>query len=193
MSQVLSPGQLLSPEQIADLRLAGSKMHGADRRAFQAEMALKYCRGSARLCETVCGWKRQTVALGLEEKRTGIICVGAQSGWSGRKRWEEQQPEAAEALHQLAESHAQQDPTLNSTLAYRRLTAAEALTQLRAQGFSDAQLPGPSTMAEILNRMGYRLRKVVKAKPQKNFQKQTISSTISKLKTPHLTQAGSDA
>ena len=82
MSQILSPGQLLSPEQIADLRLAVSKMHGADRRAFQAEMALKYCRGSARLSETVFGWTRQTVALGLEEKRTGIICVGAQSGLS---------------------------------------------------------------------------------------------------------------
>jgi hypothetical protein len=32
-------------------------------------------------------------------------------------------------------------------------------------------------MAEILNRMGYRLRKVVKAKPKKNCQKRTISST----------------
>ncbi len=100
LSQVLSPSQLLSPDQIADIRLAASKMHGADRRAFQAEMTLKYCRGSARLSETVFGWKRQTVALGLEEKRTGIICVGAQSGFSGRKRWEEQQPMAAEVLRQ---------------------------------------------------------------------------------------------
>ena len=34
----------LGPEQITDLRLAASKMTGATRRAFEAEMALKYCR-----------------------------------------------------------------------------------------------------------------------------------------------------
>ena len=43
----------------------------------------------------------------------------------------------------------------------------EALKQLRIQGFKENQLPSKSSMAEILNRMGYRLRKVVKAKPQK--------------------------
>jgi hypothetical protein len=144
-------------------------MHGVNRRAFQAEMALKYCGGSARLSETVFGWKRQTVALGLAEKRSGIICVGAQSGFSGRKRWEQNYPQAAEALRQLAEAHAQQDPTFNSIIAYTRLTAAEAITQLSIQGFSDEQLPSPSTMAEVLNRMGYRLRKVVKAKPKKKL------------------------
>ncbi len=48
-------------------------------------------------------------------------------------------------------------------------SAAEAIRQLSVQGFSKEQLPAPSTMAEILNRMGYRLRKVVKAKPQKKI------------------------
>ena len=32
----------LSAEQIADLRLAASKMTGVTRRAFEAEMTLKY-------------------------------------------------------------------------------------------------------------------------------------------------------
>ena len=36
---------------------------------------------------------------------------------SGRKRWEEQYPEAAEALRQLAEAPAQQAPTCRTTLA----------------------------------------------------------------------------
>jgi hypothetical protein len=49
--------------------------------------------------------------------------------------------------------------------SYTRLTAAEALRQLRAQGFSEEILPCPSTMAEVLNRNGYRLRPVLKAKP----------------------------
>ena len=168
-------------------------MHGANRRAFQAEMALKYCGGSARLSETVFGWKRQTVALGLAEKRSGLTCAGAQSCFSGRKRWEERQPEAAEALRQLAESYAQQDPTFNSTMAYTRLTAAAAIEQLSSQGFSEAQLPAPSTMADVLNRMGYRLRKVVKAKPKKNSPRPTPSSTTSKPKTVRMKGEQSNA
>jgi hypothetical protein len=49
------------------------------------------------------------------------------------------------------------------------LTAAEALKPLRTLGFSDDVLPCPSTMAEVLNRNGYRRRPVFKAKPKKNF------------------------
>jgi hypothetical protein len=160
----------LTPSQIQDLRLAASKMTGAARRAFQAEMTLKYCRGSARLAETILGWSREAVAVGLAEHRTGLLCLGAQSAFSGRKRWEEHEPEAAEALQRLAEAHAQQDPTFRTTLAYTRLTAKAALEALRAHGVSEDHPPSPSTMAEVLNRMGYRLRKVLKAKPQKKLQ-----------------------
>lgn len=164
-----SPRGSMTKSQIEDLRLAASKMNGAKRRAFQAEMALKYCEGNARLAETIFGWGRENVEVGLAEKRTGIICLGAQSAFGGNKCWEEKHPEAAEALRQLAESHAQQDPTFHSLIAYTRLTANEALKQLSGQGFREEELPAPSTMAEILNRMGYRLRKVVKAKPQKKI------------------------
>ena len=171
--------QSLTPSQIEDLRLAASKMNGVERRHFQAEMAWKYCQGSARLAETVFGWGRENIKVGLAEKRTGISCVGLQSTFSGAKRWEDKQPEVAWSLQQLAESHAQQDPTFKTSLAYTRLTAASALKELKEQGFSQEQLPGASTMAQVLNRMGYRLRKVVKAKPQKKLHRQTTSSTTS--------------
>ena len=157
----------LTTSQIEDLRLAARKMKGASRRAFQAEMCLKYCEGNARYAETLWGWGRHTVELGLSEKRSGIICVGAQSMYSGAKKWSEKQPLAAQALKEIAEAHAQQDPSFKTSIAYTRLTAAEAISQLRSQGFSSEQIPAPSTMAVILNRMGYRLRKVLKAKPQK--------------------------
>ena len=159
----------LRPSQIANLRLAASKMTGATRRAFQAEMTLKYCGGDPLLAETLFGWGRHTVAVGLAERRTGIRCLGAQAACSGRKPWEDTQPEAAEALRRLAEAHAQQDPTFRTTLAYTRLTAKAALAALRAQGYSADQLPSPSTMAAVLHRLGFRLRKVVKAKPQKKI------------------------
>jgi hypothetical protein len=54
-------------------------------------------------------------------------------------------------------------------LAYTRLTAQAALAELSAQGFAKKDLPAPSTMASILNRLGFRLRKVLKAKPQKKI------------------------
>jgi len=165
----LSFADSLRPAPRTDLRLAASKMTGATRRAFEAEMALKYCQGNPLWAETVFGWNRQTVALGLAEKRSGIICLGAQSAFSGRKRWEDQHPEVAAVLRRLAETHAQQDPTFRTTLAYTRLTANAALEALSAQGYSEEQLPAPSTMAEVLNRMGFRLRKVLKAKPQKKI------------------------
>jgi hypothetical protein len=165
----LESHQPLRPSQIADLRLAASKMTGPTRRAFQAEMTLKYCGGNPLLAETICGWGRHTVEVGLGERRTGILCLGAQAAFSGRKRWEDTHPEAAAALSRLAEAHAQQDPTFRTTLAYTRLTAKAALAALGAQGYSAGQVPSPSTMAEVLNRMGFRLRKVVKAKPQKKI------------------------
>ena len=159
----------LSASQIQDLQFAAVQMTGAARRAFQAEMTLKYCHGSARFAETLFGWSRHTVEVGLAEHRTGIVCVGAHAAWSGRKRWEEKYPEAAVALRELAEAQAQQDPTFRTTVAYTRLTAKAAGEALRAQGVSEAQLPSPSTMADVLNRMGYRLRTVLKAKPQKKI------------------------
>jgi Rhodopirellula transposase DDE domain len=181
---ILAFRQSLSPSQITDLRLAASQMTGPKRRAFEAEMTVKYCGGNPLLAETSFGWGRQTVALGLAERRTGIICLGAQSAFSGRKRWEDLQPQAAEALRQLAEAHGQQDPTFRTRLTYTRLTAQAALHALRDQGYSEGQVPAPSTMAEVLNRMGFRLCKVVKAKPQKKIpETDTIFDNIKK-KTP---------
>ena len=129
---------LLDISQVSDLRLAAQKMRGAERRSFQAEMSLKYCGGNARHTERRFGWGRVNVELGLNERRTGITCVGVQSAY-GFKR----------------------------TIAYTRLTAQEALQQLKIQGFAGS-LPCASSMAMILNRMGDRLRPVMKATPKKS-------------------------
>ena len=158
-------------------------MTGAERRSFQAAMALKYGGGSARQTERVFGWNRDTVELGLNERRTGVMCLGAQSAYCGSWTWEEKHADVAEALWALADSHGQQDPTFRTVLSYTRLTAAAALEQLRAQGFPEERLPSLSTMAAVLNRNGYRLRKVVKAKPQKNSPKPTLSSPTLRTRT----------
>jgi hypothetical protein len=73
----------------------------------------------------------------------------------------------AEALRQLADVQAPQDPTLRTSLPYTRLPAQAALEARRAQGDREELLPSPSTRAEGLHHLGFRLRKVVKAKPHK--------------------------
>ena len=78
----------LNPDYIEDIRPAASKMHGYECRSYMAEMTVKYCKGSIRRAETVSGWSRKAAETGLGEKRTGIICIGAQSVRSGRTLWE---------------------------------------------------------------------------------------------------------
>ena len=169
----------LATGHIEDIKLAASKMARVERRAFQARMAAKYCAGSPRRAEALFGWSRDAVALGLHEQRTGMVCLSAQSALSGRMLWEEKYPDAAAVLWEVAEAHTQQDPSFRGSLSYTRLTAAEALRQLRAQGFAEEVLPSPSTMAEVLNRNGYRLRAVLKAEPRKTSRKPTPSSPTS--------------
>lgn len=192
MSKIESSNKNLNIEQIEDLRLAASKMLGEKRREFQASIAIKYCQGSARKTERVLGWNRKTVKLGLAEKRSGIICKGAQAERCGDKRWEEKHRSAANALVQIAEAHGQQDPTFKTSIAYTRLTAAQALEELKKQGYPKQELPAPSTIAVIFNRLGYRLRPVMKAKPQKKLQKPMPSSRTSSKKTNRVQQESRD-
>jgi len=132
-------------------------------------MTLKYGDGNARRAEEVFGWGRQNIAVGMAEKRTGIECLSLHAAFSGRPRWEDQYPQAAEALRELAWAHAQPDPTFRPPVSYTRLTAKTAREGLHQKGIEEALLPAPSTMAVILNRLGFRLRNVVKSKPLKKL------------------------
>ena len=145
-----------------DIKRAATNMLGERRRLFQAEMALKYCGGIPRQAETLFGWSRQTVQLGLHEKRSGIICLGAQAAFCGDKLWEEKHPDVAEALWHFIKNRHTVSPV-------RRLTAKAAIQQLRSQGFDDEVLPSMSTMAEVLNRNGYHLRSGGRKKTQRSL------------------------
>lgn len=176
-----APDNVLTAGHIEDIKLAASKMARVERRTFQAEMTTKYCEGKPRRAETLFGWSRDAVELGLHEKRTGVVCLSAQPAFSGRLLWEEKYPEAATALWEVAEAHTQQDPSFRGPLSYTRLTAARALQELGNRGFADAVLPSPGTMAEIRN------------KPQKKFRKPTPSSTTSGSRTSPATTRASRA
>lgn len=77
---------------LEDVRLAARKFMVTTRRAFQAEMALKYCGSGAWGTEDVFGWSRHAVQPGLHEKCKGTICLGLHAFCCGAKRWEKRTP-----------------------------------------------------------------------------------------------------
>lgn len=170
---------VLSPSAVQDIRLAAKKLTGFKRREYQAEMAVKYCKSSARLAETRFGWDRTTVAKALGEKRTGIRCLDNYSQ-RGRKRTEDLHPEVQHAIVKLAEPQAQADPKFQTTLAYTRVTATAVRHELLKDPKLAPHVPCRETVGAILNRLNYRIRPVKKTDPEKRFPRQTPFSTTSK-------------
>lgn len=160
------------------IRSAARKLTGFQRRQFQAEMAIKYCLGNPRRAEHVFGWGRDAVNTGLNELRTGIRCVENYST-RGRRKSEEKSPELVQEIQALVEPESQADPKFQTPLAYTRITAKAVHERLVANTAGDGRhVPAERTVYDILNRLGYRLRRVQKTKPQKKSKKPTPSSTI---------------
>lgn len=148
------------------LRLAADHLTGHPKRAFQAEVALALCGGSARRAERRFGWGRAAVHTGLRERATGIRCVG-HSPARGRVRMEDADPTLAADIREVVEPRTHADPELKTDRRYTDLAAREVLDRLRIKGYTDAGLPSERTMRDVLNRMGYRLARVRKARPLK--------------------------
>jgi transposase len=166
------------------IKSAARKLTRFRRRQFQAETAIKYCQGNPRRAEQVFGWGRDAVNTGLNELRTGIRCVDDFST-RGRRKTEEQQPELIREIHALVDPQSQADPKFQTPLAFTRMTAKVVRERLAANtSEKDRHVPAERTLYDILNRLGYRLRRVRKTKPQKNFPKPTPSSTTCDKSTP---------
>jgi Rhodopirellula transposase DDE domain len=157
----------LTDDCIQTIRSAAKLLTGFKRRQFQAEMAVKYCQGSARQAEKTFGWGRDAVNTGLNEARTGIRCQDAYE-LRGRKKSEELCPELKEHIHRLVDPQSQADPKFQTTLAFTRITARAVRDALRNVPELKDFVPGRQTVGCLLNRLGYRLRRVLKARPEKN-------------------------
>lgn len=158
--------------------LAATLLTGHKRRRFQAEMANTYCGGSARLAETTFGWGRDAVHTGLNELRSGIRCVEDFES-RGRATTEDRYPAVEEHIRRLVDPHAQADPKFQTAFAYTRVTAKAVREALLAVPELAGQVPTRQTVGDILNRLGYRLRRVQKARPQKRSPRPTPSSPTS--------------
>ena len=159
----------LTRKHISTIKDAAEKLAGAKRRAFQAKVALDYLGGNARCAEEIFGWSRQTVTVGLNELRTGIICLGDFSA-RGDRNFEEKNPQLEQDIRSLAEPDSQVDPKFQSPFLYARITAkAMRKALIEKKGWKHEDLPCRNTIGNIMNRLGFRLKRVQKAKPVKRI------------------------
>ena len=168
----------LSDDTRSVILRAAALLTGDKRRLFQAEMAHAYCGGSARLAETTFGWGRDAVHTGLNELRSGIRCVES-FGDRGRTATEEAHPELGEHIRRLVDPESQADPKFQTPFAYTRVTARAVREALLAVPELAGKVPSRQTVGDILNRLGYKLRRVLKARPQKRCPRPTPSSPMS--------------
>ena len=144
---------------------AAKKLTGNRKRDFMAKVTEDYFEGSARRAETVLGWYRHSVQLGLHERRTGIVCVDNYQA-RGRHKSEEILPKVEADIRSLVDAQAQADPKFQSTFLYAQITARAVREALISEaGYQESELPTRQTIGEMLNRFGYRLKKPKKRNP----------------------------
>ncbi|MCP4214539.1 MAG: hypothetical protein GY765_07775 [bacterium] len=159
----------MSEEAKGLIKDACKRMTGAKKRSWQAGIAMEYFDGSACKAEREMGWGRESVTKGLKEARSGIRCADNYRG-RGRKRTEERIPGVRENIISVAEPRTQTDPAMKSSRTYTRLTG-KALRKIliNEKGYKDEDLPSENTLGNMLNRMGYNLKRVLKSKPAKKI------------------------
>jgi hypothetical protein len=149
------------------IRSAARRLKGHERRLFQAEVTGALCGGNPRAAEARFGWGRESVRTGQHEARSGIRCVEDFPA-KGALPSEVKDPQLAADVRSIVEPHTQADPELKSSRRYTNLSAREVLLALRSQkGYTDDRLPSERSMRDILNRLGYRIKRIQKARPLK--------------------------
>src|SRR5664279_437098 len=108
----------LSEQHIATIKDAAKKLTGAKRRAFQAQVAIDYMNSKPYLAEKTFGWDRKTVALGLNELRTGLVCFDNFKA-RGNKKTEVKMPQLEIDIVALAEPYARLTPSFRRCLNIR--------------------------------------------------------------------------
>jgi hypothetical protein len=149
----------------ATIKDAAQKLTGFRRRDFMAKVAEDYFEGSARKTETYLGWSRDSIQLGLHERRSGILCADNYQA-RGRHKSESITPTLEADIRALVDVQSQADPKFQSTFLYARISARAVRAALVNQkGYTEAQLPCRQTIGAILNRLGYRLKKSKRQSP----------------------------
>lgn len=162
------------PTTIQTIKYAAQQLTGSVRRAFQAAVTLNHCHGSPRFARELFGWNPDSIKKGLAEKE--MNCVIIDRPRSGRPTYTTTLPRLETDIRSLVDPHTCTHPTFENTFRYTRMTANAVLEALvKEKGYKKEELPAESTMRALLNKMGYRLRRVQKTKPQKKSPRQMRS------------------
>ena len=178
----------VTPDMRDTIRSAAAKLTGYRRRQFQAEMAVKYCDSSARAPSP----KEYSVGDAIPSKPDCTNAGPESAAWNGSrngrsKKTEDIAPEIVTAIRRLVEPRAQMDPTFESPLAFTCVTAQAVRDELLKDPAIAPHVPCRQTIGNMLNRLDYRLRPVIKAHQQKKLPRPTPSSTTS---TPPANEPG---
>ena len=165
--------------QVVDLitRLVGM-ISWPIRRSAMGDVTLSLLDGKPRVAEDVFGWGRATVELGIHEFSTKITCINDVSA-RRKPRAEDKNPKLLADIVEIMTPHCQAESRLKTTFSYTDLTAKAVYEFLLEKGWCEEELPTLRTISNILNRQGYRLRTVAKAKVQKKRRTRTRSSRMS--------------
>jgi hypothetical protein len=149
------------------IKEASKRLTGFRRREYQAHITLEYFGGSARKAEREMGWGRECVQKGLKEVQSGIRCQDNYKG-RGRKKTEDILPNIENDIRSLVEQQTQADPAIKGSLTDTNITG-KAVRQalIDEKGYTEEELPSKNTISNMLNRMGYNLKSVLKSRPQK--------------------------
>ena len=165
------------PAMIPILIDAAKVLKASQKRLFMAKTVRAIGRGGQRWAEEHLGWCRDTIRKGTHELDSGLTCVDA-FHCRRRKPAEEHLPRLLDDIRAIADGYSQADPKFQTRRLFIRISAAEVRSRLiTTKGYTDAELPTQQTINTKLNRLGYRLTKVAKCRPQKRSPRPTPSST----------------
>ena len=162
--------KIMDAEKKNLIKDAARRLKGYRKREYIALISIDYFQGNARRTEREMGWGRVCIQKGIREKETGIRCIDNYK-LKGRTRTEDKLPNLSEDIRSLADLQTQADPSMKSgSLTYTRITAkAMRKALIDDKGYIDDELPCEATIGNILNRLGYNLKRVLKAKPKKKI------------------------
>ena len=144
------------------------------RRCALGDVAVTLLDGKQRVAETVFGWNRRAVEVGINEYQTGITCINDITT-RVKPKTEDKYPKLLAEIQTIMEPHSESESSLRTTLLYTNMTAKTVHEALVQKGWSPQSLPSVRTISNLLNRQEYRLRTVAKTKVQKKQPRPTQS------------------
>ncbi|MBE1556564.1 ISAzo13 family transposase [Sporosarcina limicola] len=144
------------------------KLKGSDKRKALAKIAKSLGKGGQSTVAKEFNVSRNTIRKGRFELK-GISIADAFNA-RGRKGVEVKLPNLLEDITDIIDTQSQTDPDFGTTRLFTRVTVKEVRKQLIGQkGYTDEELPVTQTLNNKINKLGYRLQKVQKAKPLKKI------------------------